>query len=559
MSNDWFFEKFSLIADAPGAVARMRGLVLDLAVRARLSFAQTTDETVPSVTVLRKAVSLISSSFGLRPPNDYVDIIEPPFVVPSHWRWVSLAELGTAQSGSTPSKTDPSAFNGEIPFIKPADILFNEIKYSNESLTKKGAESGSRLVPEGSLLMVCIGTIGKCNLIDRQCAFNQQINSLTPVAALDSRYLLVASRSSYFQESAWSKSSSTTIPILNKSKWLTIAVPLPPLSEQKRIVAKVDELMGICDALEAQQRERESRKSVLVRASLSRFAEAPTPENLGYLFHTSYDIPPSELRKSILTLAVQGKLVPQDPNDEPAASAITRIENERERLIAAKQFRRSQVPGSINKDPFNIPKKWVWTYLGNAMLNVTDGFHSTPKTVDSGVRYVTAKHVKPGLIDFDSCLYVSEDDFKEISSKTRPRKGDVLVVNIGAGSGLASIIETDFDFAFKNVAILNRPEQVNSKFLFNYLSFKRDAIFQEQTKGGAQPFLSLSLIRQIPFPLPPLAEQHRIVAKVDQLMALVDELERQQEASRENATKLLDAIVQEMTSGGRDIAATLES
>ena len=152
------------------------------------------------------------------------------------------------------------------------------------------------------------------------------------------------------------------------------------------------------------------------------------------------------------------------------------------------------------------------------MLNVTDGFHSTPKTVESGVRYVTAKHVKPGLIDFDSCLYVSEADFMEIASKTRPRRGDVLVVNIGAGSGLASIIEVDFEFAFKNVAILNRPDEVDTGFLFNYLVFKRDDIFDERTKGGAQPFLSLGMIREIQFPLPPLAEQRRIVAKVDERM-----------------------------------------
>ena len=93
---------------------------------------------------------------------------------------------------------------------------------------------------------------------------------------------------------------------------------LPPLAEQKRIVAKVDELMALCDRLEAQQQEREAQASQLARASLSRFAEAPTPANLPFLFHSSFSIPPSDLRKSILTLAVQGKLVPQDPNDEPA-------------------------------------------------------------------------------------------------------------------------------------------------------------------------------------------------------------------------------------------------
>jgi type I restriction enzyme S subunit len=547
MKLETFFEKFDLFADAPDAVAKMRELVLELAVQAKLTSALPSDGKVPSVIEFRESAATLANSLGLRSPKEPVEDAEPPFDVPSHWRWMALGDIGAAQTGTTPSKADHDAFNGDIPFIKPADIRLNLIDYSNESLTRRGAETGSRLAPSGSLLMVCIGTIGKCNLIELECAFNQQINSLTPVAAVDSAYLLVAARSRSFQDAAWKKSSSTTIAILNKGKWLSIPVPLPPLAEQKRIVAKVDELMALCDRLEAQQQEREEQASQLARASLARFADAPTPANLDFLFHSSFNIHPSSLRKSILTLAVQGKLVPQAPNDEPAQPAVAKIEKERERLIAAKQFRRSQLPGPLDEGPFDIPETWVWMHLGNAMLNVTDGFHSTPKTVESGVRYITAKHVKPGLIDFDSCLYVSEDDFKEIASKTRPRKGDVLVVNIGAGSGLASIIEADFEFAFKNVAILNRPEEVDSKFLFNYLVFKRDDIFEEQTKGGAQPFLSLGLIRQIPFPIPPLAEQRRIVAKVEQLMALVDALETQLAASRATAANLLSALVAELT------------
>lgn len=101
---------------------------------------------------------------------------------------------------------------------------------------------------------------------------------------------------------------------------------LPPLAEQKRIVAKVDELMALCDRLEAQQQERETRHAALARASLARFADAPTPANLSYLSHSSFSIPPSDLRKSILTLAVQGKLVPQDPSDEPAENTVGRNE-----------------------------------------------------------------------------------------------------------------------------------------------------------------------------------------------------------------------------------------
>lgn len=252
MNIETFFEKFELFADAPGAVGKMRELVLELAVQGRLTSSLPSDGTVPSIIEFRENIAALASSLGLRPPKESVEEVEPPFDVPSHWRWMALGDIGAAQTGTTPSKADPNAFNGDIPFIKPADILPNLIDYSNESLTRHGAENGSRLAPSGSLLMVCIGTIGKCNLIERECAFNQQINALTPVAAVDSRYLLVAARSRSFQDAAWRKSSSTTIAILNKGKWLSIPIPLPPLAEQRRIVAKVDQLMTLVDELEAQ-------------------------------------------------------------------------------------------------------------------------------------------------------------------------------------------------------------------------------------------------------------------------------------------------------------------
>ena len=184
--------------------------------------------------------------------------------------------------------------------------------------------------------MVCIGTIGKCNLIERECAFNQQINSLTPVDAVDSRYLLVAVRSRSFQDAAWKKSSSTTIAILNKGKWLSIPVPLPPLAEQKRIVAKVDELMALCDRLEAQQQERETRHAALAQASLARFADAPTPANLPFLFHLSYAIPPP-------TFANPSSPSPSKANSSPKTPTTNRPMSFWVRLLSALVSRRASV------------------------------------------------------------------------------------------------------------------------------------------------------------------------------------------------------------------------
>jgi len=232
--------------------ADLRKSILDLAVYGKLAAPAPGDDNIPTIEEFRESAASLANSFGLRSPKGSVDEAGTPFDIPEHWRWMSLADLGAAQTGTTPSKNDHEAFNGEIPFIKPADILSSGINYSNESLTRYGAESGSRLAPAGSLLMVCIGTIGKCNLIERECAFNQQINSLSPVQWVDSHYLLYAVRAPYFQDAAWKKSSSTTLAILNKGKWLSIPVPIPPLAEQHRIVAKVNELMSLVDELEAQ-------------------------------------------------------------------------------------------------------------------------------------------------------------------------------------------------------------------------------------------------------------------------------------------------------------------
>ena len=392
-----------------------------------------------------------------------------------------------------------------------------------------------------------VGKVAIVRQVQQRATFGAFLAVLRPVL-IEPFFLLYVLRSPRMQ-AAFRESSSQTTNIANISlgRMRPLPFPLPPLAEQKRIVAKVDELMALCDRLEAQQQQRAEKHSVLARAAVSRFADAPTPANLDFIFHNAYPITPADLRKTILTLAVQGRLVPQDPNDELVPSMLAQIETLRESMIAKKQFRRSKLPDVLTEIPFEIPQAWKWVYLGRAMLNITDGFHSTPQTVETGVRYITAKHVKPELIDFDSCLFVSENDFKEIANKTRAKKGDVLIVNIGAGSGIASIIDVDFEFAFKNVAILNRPEQVDSKYLFHYLSFKREGIFEDQTKGGAQPFLSLSILREVPFPLPPLAEQKRIVAKVDELMKLVDQLETQLTASSQQAEQLMNAIVAELT------------
>jgi type I restriction enzyme S subunit len=157
----------------------------------------------------------------------------------------------------------------DVPFIKPGDIFPTDIRYDNEGLSAYGQAKYGRLAPKGSVLMVCIGTIGKCNILERKSSFNQQINSITPSSGIVPHLILYALRSPYFQAEAWRRSSSTTIAILNKGKWESLPVPLPPLAEQERIVAKVDELMVLCDELEAKLTQQQTDADRLTEAMVA--------------------------------------------------------------------------------------------------------------------------------------------------------------------------------------------------------------------------------------------------------------------------------------------------
>jgi type I restriction enzyme S subunit len=536
MKLETFFEKFNQFADAPNAGAKMRGLVLELAVQGRLSASLPDDGVVPAEAEFREAAAVLANSLGLRSPKESVEETEPPFDVPTHWRWMALADMGVAQTGTTPSKTDHAAFNGEIPFIKPADILPDSINYSNESLTRHGAESGSRLAPSGSLLMVCIGTIGKCNLIERECAFNQQINALTPVAFVDSRYLLAAARSRFFQEAAWKKSSSTTIAILNKGKWLSIPVPLPPLAEQKRIVAKVDALIALCDRLEAQQQERERRYGALARASLARFADAPTPANLHHLFHPSYAIAPTDLRKTVLTLAVQGELVPQDPNDA-RVSQSTQISSPSEAAVA--------------DAPHDVPQTWAWVYLGDLARFIngdrSKNYPSKSYRVETGVPFINAGHLSNGDVSLDDMDYITEAHFGLLGGG-KVERGDVLYCLRGS-LGKSAVVSSITRGAIASSLLIIRPsERIHARFLYAYLTSPLgELMISRYDSGSAQPNLSAANVKKYLVPLPPFSEQRRIVTKVDQLMALMDQLETQLATSRATGANLVDAMVSELS------------
>jgi type I restriction enzyme S subunit len=306
--------------------------------------------------------------------------------------------------------------------------------------------------------------------------------------------------------------------------------------------------MALCDRLEEQQQERETRHVALARASLAHFADAPTASNLNFLFHKSYIIPPADLRKSILTLAVQGKLVPQNPEEEPASETLQRIRAEVRELAGTAYVRQSDnKPRMQGDEPFTIPSTWQWIQLYEAFVVITDGDHQPPPKTERGVPFLVIGDVRSGAIDFRDTRFVSPEYYESIDPIRRPERGDILYTLVGS-FGIPVLVTEDRAFCVqRHIGILKPSRHISEEFFARLLS--SELVFLQATQcatGIAQKTVPLSGLRTMTVPLPPHAEQKRIAARVDQLLALVDQLEKQLADSGDVAVNLLEAVVAEL-------------
>jgi len=316
--------------------------------------------------------------------------------------------------------------------------------------------------------------------------------------------------------------------------------PLPPPAEQKRIVSKVDELMALCDRLEAQQQEREARHAVLARAALARFADAPTPANLQLLFHPPYAIPPTDLRKTILTLAVQGKLVPQDPDDEPALSVLRACGVDIKRWSVKKGEERQAVPGS-----------WAWIRFAGVGEQRLGKMLDVQKNRGKSKPYLRNTNVQWMRFELDDVKEMRVEEREE--EELRLKYADLLICEGGEPGRCAIWREEVSEMYFQKALHRVRPcAAILTEFLALNLQIDcGNEVLAAYFTGATIKHLTGRSLSEYPVPIPPLAEQRRIVAKVDQLMALVDELEVQLTASRAAGAKLLAAAVAELTGSVR--------
>jgi type I restriction enzyme, S subunit len=235
------------------------------------------------------------------------------------------------------------------------------------------------------------------------------------------------------------------------------------------------------------------------------------------------------------------------PGDD-ASALLEKFKAEKAALIAKGKLKKEKPlppiePGEV---PFALPEGWVWTRLGAICHKVTDGFHHTPKKLKQGAIYISATHIRESGINWKDCLYISKAEHDELYRKAYPQKGEILITNRGAGCGTPAIIDTDEQFSFQNTALIGfNQELVSNKYVRNFIILMREQIMAEFVNGGLQPMLSNVVLRTIPIPLPPLAEQHAIVERVDKLLAMVDQLEQQVAERKVQAEELMQAVLRE--------------
>ena len=509
MNAELLLEHFHRIGDVPDAVQRLRRFVLDLAVRGKLVPQNPNEKPAPGL-----VKQIDSKKFALH---------EVPY---GTWRKVAAGTVLDFHYGKGLHIRERSDV-GPVPVYGSNGII---------------GYCKSALVMEPAIIVGRKGSAGALNVCDGPSWTTDVAYYVVPPPFIDIRYLMIA-----LHTLDMGKLGKGVKPGLSRSDAYEQLLPIPPFAEQHRIVVKVDELMALCDRLEAARTERETKRDRLTAASLARL-NTPDSDPATFTGHARFTLDNlsaittrrdqiKQLRQTILNLAVRGKLVPQDPNDEPALilpvrtfGAASGLDDE-----VFNQFRSS----------IELRPGWRIEPLAHISEHVVDCPHTTPKWTDAGEICVRTNQIRPGSLDLTQPRYVSRETYLERIERLEPRTDDILYSREGGILGVACRVPKNVRLCLGQRLMLIRSRSiVCADFLEAVLNspFITD-IAKIRTTGGAAPRVNMSTVRGYPIPLPPLAEQHRIVAKVEELMALCDQLESGLATAADTRRRLLDALL----------------
>ena len=548
-------ELYDRVAEAPDAIERLRKFVLDLAVRGKLVEQNPEDEPAEELLerIAAEKTRLVKAG-EIRKPRDLANgnEIEEPFEIPSTWRWCRLDTVGAIIGGGTPAAADAENFAepGEgIPWLTPADLggyrdLY--IERGKRDLTGKGLKSSSAtMMPAGTVLFTSRAPIGYVAIAANPISTNQGFKSIVPYSADCSRFIAVAMRT--FAPEIDAKAPGTTFKEVSGKIVAGVPFPLPPLPEQHRIVAKVDELMTLLDRLETTRTQRETTHDRLTTASLTRLTAPDSAEN-DFLGHARFALDnldqltsrPDQtkvLRQTILDLAVRGKLVEQDPAEEPAEALLNQISEEKTTLLKAGEIKKPKPLARINANelPFKLPSGWAWARL-DALIDLISGQHLQPPEYSEdpivGLPYIT------GPSDFGTNGL--EIRRYALVRKAVARRGQLLLTVKGSGVGKATICDLD-EVAISRQLMALTAIAWNPDFL--ELMADRLATKLQSEARSLIPGISREDVTSFVVALPPLAEQHRIVEKLDTLMKMCAKLEVAKTMANTTRARLLEVLL----------------
>lgn len=553
--------RFELLATARGGIPRLRALLLALAVQGKLVPQDSSEGHASGLLAQLKARRPESVRGGAGDVASREDV-EFPCELPAGWVWVQLSDLGQFCGGKTPSKQHTAYWSGSIPWITPKDMKQLCLLDSEDHVSQAAIEDGLALVPPNSLLVVVRSGILRrtvptaVNLV--QTTINQDLKALKLSMPEMARYvqLLIRGFERFILETL--TKIGTTVESIRFDEFAAQPFPLPPLAEQGRIMARVDELMRLCDALEAKERLEAEQHARLVDTLLRTLTDSSTPEALAANwrpvadhFDLLFDRPEAvdALEKSILQLAVRGLLVPQAPSEEPASDLVRRIRSYREEQVKAGLAKREKpfTPLSGTDLPFELPTGWEWVRF--------DELIEPAKPISYGV-LVPGPEVSGG-VPFVRIADLSLTDppaqpEKSISSevdaqyqRTRLEGGEILMGVVGS---IGKLGVAPPSWAGANIARaicrIVPVGLVDKDFVLLLLQseFMRDS-FAGDTRTLAQPTLNVGLIRGSATPLPPIAEQTRIVARVTELRRLCANLRHRFDRSSAMQALLADALI----------------
>lgn len=381
--------------------------------------------------------------------------------------------------------------------IKVSDVQlpYLEAKYLRGSKDPEFKSSGRFIAKESHVILVDGENSGEVFSIPEEGIMGSTFKKLEISDKLTWEYAIlhITMNKVYLRENK----RGAAIPHLNKALFNDLEIPVPPLEEQQRIVAKIEELLAKIDEFEVIERELEVLKKAF----------------------------PGEMKEALLQAAMQGKLVEQRPEEGTAEELYKQIQAEKQRLIKAGTIKKGKPLPEITEDekPFDIPESWKWTRFCD-VIDVRDGTHDTPKYVPVGIPLVTSKNLASGTIDFETTKLISFEDAETINKRSTVHDGDILFAMIGT-IGNPVLVKKDREFCIKNMALFKPINQnmINMEYFLMFLQ-NEQYVMKKKASGGVQVFVSLKYLRNYLVPLPPLAEQKRIVAKLEEILPLCDEL-----------------------------------